>query len=200
MSQRFRHTLGPNIRNWRMTTGLSQDDVAARLQLGKHQPGGGYPRQRSIAFSLNGQSKPSSQMQRRRWVRHYRPDPSSLIRMLRNCTSEAPHSQSFRSGCSCKASGPWRGMPASWASLMISLSLSVTVSRPDHLGAVLPLQQALQHFRAHFWRQFRPPVRLLITPGAVGHKIPFMFSISRWHTGSSHTPVKIGKRPVSTKK
>jgi hypothetical protein len=27
-----------------------------------------------------------------------------------------------------------------------------------------------------------------------------MFSISRWHTGSSHTPVKIGKRPVSTKK
>jgi transcriptional regulator with XRE-family HTH domain len=33
MSRRFRNVLGPNIRKWRMTAGLSQDDAAARLQL-----------------------------------------------------------------------------------------------------------------------------------------------------------------------
>ncbi len=33
MSQRFRNILGPNIRKWRKKAGLSQDDLAARLQL-----------------------------------------------------------------------------------------------------------------------------------------------------------------------
>ena len=33
MSQRFRNILGLNIRKWRKKAGLSQDDLAARLQL-----------------------------------------------------------------------------------------------------------------------------------------------------------------------
>lgn len=33
MSQRFRNILGPNIRKWRKKAGLSQDDLAAKLQL-----------------------------------------------------------------------------------------------------------------------------------------------------------------------
>lgn len=33
MSQRFRNILGPNVRKWRKKAGLSQDDLAARLQL-----------------------------------------------------------------------------------------------------------------------------------------------------------------------
>jgi len=33
MAERFRNILGPNIRKWRKRAGLSQDDLAARLQL-----------------------------------------------------------------------------------------------------------------------------------------------------------------------
>jgi len=33
MSRRFRNIMGPNIRKWRKKAGMSQDDLAAKLQL-----------------------------------------------------------------------------------------------------------------------------------------------------------------------
>jgi omega-6 fatty acid desaturase (delta-12 desaturase) len=64
---------------------------------------------------------------------HYFARISSLIRMFRNCTNEAPHSPSFLSACSCRASGPWGGTPGNCASSMIRWSLSVTVTRSPRI-------------------------------------------------------------------